>query len=362
MQIEATVDRVERLCSGELDARTLREAVLAELRPVLPFDAHVWALTDPETLVATSPHADVPFLPWPRLPALIRWRYLTRVNRWDSLIGTHTTVARLHESTKGDLSLSSTWRQVLGDYGVVDIATVVFADRFGCWAFLDLLRTSPSGPFTDAERDLLVRIEPVLTRGLRATQSRAFTPDEDAFELDGPAVVLLDDDLTVLTQTTTAGAALMQLNPPGTDMAPIPAAVYNLAGALVALESQVSIGSPRSRVHLGSGRWVTLRAERLGATRGDDDGRDSGGPPGGIAVTIEPSTPAERLDVYGRACGLSPRERDVLGEIVAGSDNRTMARTLGLSQHTIHDHVKAVLAKCDVASRQLLISRVAGTR
>jgi DNA-binding CsgD family transcriptional regulator len=37
-----------------------------------------------------------------------------------------------------------------------------------------------------------------------------------------------------------------------------------------------------------------------------------------------------------------------------------MARSLVLSEHTVNDHVRAVLAKCDAPTRAVLVSRIAG--
>ena len=70
------LDRVERLCASDLDAKALRERVLAAVRPVVPFDGHVWVLTDPVTCVGTAPLADLPGLAWPDLPGLVQRRYL----------------------------------------------------------------------------------------------------------------------------------------------------------------------------------------------------------------------------------------------------------------------------------------------
>lgn len=344
----AAAERITAQCGAALEVKTLRERVLTEIGAVVAFDAHVWALTDPVTRVVTSPHADLPFLPWAGLPELIRWRHLTTVNRWDLLAVSGVTTALLGEATEGDLARSVMWREVFSAYGVVDIATVVFADRFGCWGFLDLLRCAPRTRFDAEDRDFLATIEPDVTGGLRSAQARTFVDVGEPAVADGPAVVLLASDLGVRHQTSAAAAALLQLNPPGFDMAPIPAAVYNVAGALVAQENGMPLGPPRSRVHIGAGRWVTLHADRIGE--------------GDIAVTIESSTPADRLEVFGLAHGLTPREREVVAALVAGNDNRTIARTMVLSEHTVHDHVKAVLAKCGTTSRQLLISRVAGTR
>ena len=75
--------RSSRRAIGAGDERELRVAVLAELRRSVPFDAHVWLLTDPASCVGWSPVADVPDLS--DLPELIRAKYLTAPGRWTAL-------------------------------------------------------------------------------------------------------------------------------------------------------------------------------------------------------------------------------------------------------------------------------------
>ena len=64
------IDRIVRICASDVpDDRSLRVAILNEIRSVIAFDAFVWLLTDPETEVGSSPLADVPCLPeLPRCP------------------------------------------------------------------------------------------------------------------------------------------------------------------------------------------------------------------------------------------------------------------------------------------------------
>jgi len=46
------IERIGDVCySSSADARSLRIAVLNEIRPVLAFDAYAWLLTDPESQV-----------------------------------------------------------------------------------------------------------------------------------------------------------------------------------------------------------------------------------------------------------------------------------------------------------------------
>src|SRR6202000_3446060 len=143
-------EQILRLCAGGADARALRLQVLSVLRRAIAFDAYVWLLTDPETSVGAAPLADVPCLP--ELPRLIRLKYHTTVNRWTSII---TPVAWLRQAAGGDLARSLIWRDLLGRYQVGDIATSVYRDRFGCWAFLDLWRMQKDSPFATAELEFL---------------------------------------------------------------------------------------------------------------------------------------------------------------------------------------------------------------
>ena len=238
--------RVERACRDRTSSRKLRDRLLDDVRTVLPFDGHVFALTDPVSKVGTSPHAHVPMLPWPRLPELLRWRYLTTVNRPD-MTSDGPATSLLGSTASPDESLM--WRHVQRELGVVDVAAVGFGDRFGAWGFLELWRTS--APFSAEELAVLTRLKPLVTPALRGSLAGTFADDQGDVRALGPAVVVLGPDLQVRQQTDAAGAALMQLLPPDEPMAPIPAAAYNVGAALIAKEQGVTAdralepGSPR---------------------------------------------------------------------------------------------------------------------
>jgi DNA-binding CsgD family transcriptional regulator len=314
--------------------------VLSRLVDRLAWDGHVFCLCDPVTRILTSPLADVPVLPWPRLPELIRWRYLTRLNRVDSLVdaGARSLLGA------GSPERSAMWSHVQQGLGVVDVASVAFADRFGTWGFLELWRLTDA--FTEAELALLSGLQPAVTRALRTAVGRTFAESSHNPSTTGPAVVVLGPDLQLRTQTGAAADALLRLNPPDEPMQPIPASAYNVGAALVAQEEGVPVGEPWARVHLGDGRWMTVRASRLGED---------------VAVSIEPSTPTERVDLVGRSGGLSPRETEVLGAVVSGLTSPEIARRMSLSEHTVNDHVKAVLARTGTRNRQHLLARILGS-
>src|SRR5258708_25385431 len=114
------IDRIMRICAtATLDDRSLRVAILKEIRTVVAFDAFVWLLTDPQTEVGSSPVADVPCVP--ELPRLIMLKYLTPFNRWTRLKG---PVPRMHEGRGGRLERSLVWSSLLSRYLVTDGAPV----------------------------------------------------------------------------------------------------------------------------------------------------------------------------------------------------------------------------------------------
>lgn len=58
---------------------------------------------------------------------------------------------------------------------------------------------------------------------------------------------------------------------------------------------------------------------------------------------------------------LTPRERDVVGRLVAGSSTRDIADSTGLTVATVNTYMKRIFAKLGVHSRIELLARVTGT-
>ena len=338
-----------RICDAAGEARTLRLELLEAIRRVVGFDAYAWLVTDPETSVGCAPLADVPCLA--QLPQLIRLKYLTTVNRWTALRG---NVALLAEATGGDLSRSRLWRDLLRHYAVSDIASSVHRDRFGCWGFLDLWRADPAGRFGAAEASFLDAIVRPVTAALRRSLAGTFlcSPPPEPVP-PGPVVLLLSRDLEVRAQTPQTQRYLRTLVPPAPDQPPVPAGAYNVAAQLLATEAGADQNPPSARVHLAHGRWLTLRAGRIGST-GAPEERD-------IAVSIGETPPPERLALFTRAFGLTAREAELLRQLAAGSDTRQLARQMYVSEHTVQDYLKSIFTKTSVRSRGALLSRALGT-
>lgn len=340
-------ERIDRLGRDCVDGRKLRELLLNEIAAQVGFDAYVWLLTDPQTEVGSDPLADVPSTL--ELPRLIRLKYSTALNRWTRLAS--PPVACLNGVTKGRLEQSLVWRELWSAYGVTDVASVVFRDRFGCWAFLDLWRSGGIPPFTARDVDYLTIIAPKVTARLRRVQAITFEAVRAEPDRQGPVVLVLSPELAVRAQTADTDAYLRALVPPDGDRQPVPAGAYNVGAQLIAQEAGVDSHPPRARVYLRPGRWLSLSAARMaGPLPATAD----------IAVTIEPASAPERMDLFARAHGLSRRESELLVALSRGSDTRQLAAELFVSENTIQDHLKAIFEKTGTRTRGALLARAVG--
>lgn len=73
--------------------------------------------------------------------------------------------------------------------------------------------------------------------------------------------------------------------------------------------------------------------------------------PGVSQMELSASDHNAGIDSEAPVSTLSPREREVLGLVAAGLPNKAIARTLGISDHTVKFHVSSVLTKLDAGSR-----------
>jgi len=340
------ISAVEHIADTGADDRAYRSQVLGVIRRFVPFDAYAFMLTDPATTVGCSPLAEVPNLA--TLPHLIRLKYLTAVNRWTSL--PTCGCASLQQATGGHPERSRLWREYLADLGILDVASVVFADRFGWWGFVDLWRRGSS--FTIDEVDALAAARPSITSRLRDVQAAGFTVAGVVAGRRGPGALVLTPALTVRAQTPQTQDWLAALVPPQPGRAPVPAAAYNVAAQLLATEAGVDSHPAYARVHLGGGNWLTVRADRVAGVQPVQD-RD-------IVVTMEGASPTERRDVFSRAHALTRREGALLRHLAEGVDTRTVASLMSISEHTVQDHLKSVFTKTSTSSRRELLAKSAG--
>lgn len=78
-------------------------------------------------------------------------------------------------------------------------------------------------------------------------------------------------------------------------------------------------------------------------------------------ATAEPNAPTPRATLNANVAALlTQREREVLGLLVKGLSNRRIARTLGISESTVKNHLHAIFLKLDVTDRTQAIAAILG--
>ncbi|MFV2071530.1 MAG: helix-turn-helix transcriptional regulator [Thermoanaerobaculales bacterium] len=81
-----------------------------------------------------------------------------------------------------------------------------------------------------------------------------------------------------------------------------------------------------------------------------------------VVVLLQPvgGEPEARLEAFFSTFGLSPREREVVSLLVQGLTTAAMADRLGISPHTIRDHLKNLYRKTGTGSRGELLGQLSG--
>lgn len=365
-----SLERLRILGDSNLDHQSLRAEVLAEVGRMVPFDAFVWPLCDPLTATGVAPRARIPCPE--ELPLLIRLKYVSRPARWTGLADSGSAASTLLRATDGDPSQSLLWDGLMKRYGISDVLSAVFADKHGCWGWLDLWRMDSHGAFSKTEAGYVADVARGVTPSLRRSIARQFeslTTDERSrpeapmktlprngasrVELPPQAVLTLDEDMAVVGETASTKDWLELLQPGPHPYQGVPAEVLNVAAQLLAREAGVDDHDAAARVHIGSGRWAVLRANRMSSA-------GSGSTPP-LAVTIQECPPEARLDMFARSFALPPRQRELLELAFAGESTAAMAATQGIGTYAVQDQFKQIFDSCGVRSRASLLAMALGT-
>jgi DNA-binding CsgD family transcriptional regulator len=337
---------VARLTHRELGLDELRAALDGELRNLIGWDVASWATTDPATVLFTScivVGRDEDHEVESRLFAL-EFASLEPTS-FAALARRKVPAASLLAATQGDLAQSPRWTSLLCELGVTDELRVAFVEGGNCWGTLAAYRMG-GPPFTADDVATVAEISPAIAAGLRTamlhTASRA-TPEFGP----APGVILVSDDGSVAELSTHAEQWLDQIGEPGR----IPAVLRALAASARAAGERPEQGHTplpaRARLVRRDGGWIHLHATLMKGSRQ-------------IAVVIDPATEIHLADVLVRAYNLTRRERDVTELVVRGHSTAEIADALFISQFTVQDHLKNILAKAAVANRRELVAALYG--
>ncbi len=119
----------------------------------------------------------------------------------------------------------------------------------------------PRGRCGDAECALLGDLAEVITLALRASLASTFANDIPIVALgNGPAVLLLTDDLQVLTQTSATESYLRTLLPTDADRRAVPAGAYNVPSSSLSKPGSIFIRRGRGCIcaRVCGRRWARI--------------------------------------------------------------------------------------------------------
>jgi DNA-binding CsgD family transcriptional regulator len=335
-----------RLCHSGLDSGTLRARLLQRLRAVIPFDYAYFSTTDPATQFATSSVLVTEPPEW-CMSVFLENEFLQEdFNKFSDMLRDHQPVGVLSGATGHDLLRSQRYRDMLAPMAMDDELRAVFVTDAACWGTLCLHRGQDRAGYTPAESAYLAQLVPHIAEGLRKALLLGDAPSAET--PDGPGVLILSEDLSIVATTAAAEYWLMELAQAG-DRYALPHPVRSVIAGLEAIEhGLVANGAPKVRLRTRSGHWLVLYAARLNSS---DSQRQ-------ISVIFEIAKPAEIAPLIMQAYQLTKREGEIVQCVLRGWSTTEIAAKLHISSNTVQDHLKAIFKKVDVGSRGELAARI----
>lgn len=333
---------VERLAHAELDGAVVMRRLADSLRSAVPSQGLLLLRTDPTTVLPTE--GVVEDLP----PALCKPFWDNEllepdVNKFVALARSEVPAATLVEATDGELSRSHRYGAMYEPLGITDELRASLTTRDGsCWGIVQLARTGGS-TFTASERELLAAVAPLAAEALRSGFLSALPVRP---RLAGPALVILDGQGEISSITPEAREWLTELTDgTATPMLPVPEPVYAVAARALAVRDGLGAAPACAQVRTAGSGWLHLHASCLEGTAG-------------VAVVITPSQAPDLVPLLALCYRLTHREQEVLRFLARGMTTVEITRGLGISAHTVRDHIKALFAKVGVRSRAELVARI----
>jgi DNA-binding CsgD family transcriptional regulator len=346
---EAKDLEIIRLCHSALDSRSLRSELLQSLRKVIPFDYAYFTTTDPATRLGTSSVLIEEVPSWCMSVFLENEFLQDDFNKFSDLIKNHQAVGILSELTGYELHRSQRYHEMLIPMGMEDELRAVFVTDEACWGTLCLHREKSKSKFSSSEAAFLVQLSPHIADALR--KALLLNDTVSAKAPDGPGVLILSEDLSIVAMTNPAEYWMLELTEmEGVTRDTLPVTVRSVVARLKAIESGLvpTESTPKVRLRLRSGHWLVLYASRLKSSENQRL----------ITVIFELAQPAEIAPLIMQAYSLTKREAEISQCVLRGWSTNEIAMQLFISQNTVQDHLKAIFEKVSVSSRGELAARI----
>jgi DNA-binding CsgD family transcriptional regulator len=341
--VEAEFNHAKRACYAGLDSVALRHEVADRVARAVPFDAHAFSTCDPDTGIMAHTVAE-------GIPVALAKTYV------EFLYPEFAAEMTMDMPKQGTpvfsmLDESPEVSQAMRAYGITEQLHVSISSGGRLWGTWCLMRAKASCTTSRKHSAFLERLAPHIARGLQsaALVDRGLASDKSSTNGRAPGVLILDSRNRPTLKTPRAEMWLGDLRDIGLAMPDdIPMSVLSLVSRLRTTHT----GGDREetlRTRGLSGRLYTLRAS---LSLPDASGESS------IVVVIRPAMPAEVAGTLTQLYGFSTREREIIAAVARGDATKTIAAELGVSPHTVTEHIERACGKLGVRGRKALVAKL----
>lgn len=341
--MEAVIRSVKRACYSGLDSVSLRREIAERMAPVVRFDAHAFSTCDPDTGIVAHTVAH-------GIPGGLARDYVERIYP-QACAGIAVDMARKGCLLFSEFDACPLLRVAAEEYGLHLEFHASLADRGRLWGTWCMMWATASPRPSERARLILEQLAPHVVHGLREALlvDQALARPVHATGDGTPGVLVLDAANRPMVRTPQVGAYLEDLADVGLRMSDdLPLSVHALTARLRRARVEVATEA-RARVRGLSGRWYVLRASLAEP--------DAAGLCPAVVV-IRPAVQREVATILTRLYDLSAREREIVAAVARGESTKEIAAALGLSPHTVVEHVERACRKIGVRGRKALIAKL----
>ncbi len=330
------LDDLERLALRVPTRADFFDEAAIRLKRAVPFDGACWHTLDPGSDLIT--HHRLQEIP-DAFPVLANNEYaVDDVNKFEQLARAPRKAATISEATAGHPERSARFRELLSPYGMGPELRSAFVADGATWGALILVRRAGSPEFGPDEVELLATASPLFARAVR--RGLVAEASTSTVVADAPGVIELDAAGSLIRASSSADPLLAELSGTTSDAGVRSPAIQSVAGATRAAIAAASTTLPAATVRTPAGTWLALHGGLLGNPSS-----------GEVAVFIQRAHATLVAPLLLKAYGLTPREQDVTQLILRGATTIQAAQRLGVSPHTVNDHLKAIFEKTGARTR-----------
>ncbi|WP_446936823.1 helix-turn-helix transcriptional regulator [Lysinibacillus fusiformis] len=316
-----------------------RQKMIEELRDFISFDAYCCTMTDTQTLFSIGAVTEQSIENIHQ--QIMSLEYDSQdINSYVYLVESGKYIGKLSDVS----SQSKRYREVLEPRGFSDEIRAALMFQGQCYGFLTLFKRIDNGQphFQDADVNQVKILMPVMAEALMGFYHTII--DERLFiEEEQSGIIILNKEHRIISTNTKAAQLLTLLrNNEGLLDWQIPKPIQAFCAKLQAnkLNSQYSLLVP-----INNKGYVTVQASVLMTADSQQQ----------IAILLNEASPKEMLTYLLIAYHLTPKEKEVVVEVMKGIPTKIIAQNLGISSYTVQDHLKLIFQKVDVADRNELV-------